>query len=329
MGGRDFRIDIFNPRDAAGVTELFTCVYGDGYPIRLVYDPGALVAAFERGDNIPVVARTPEGRVVGYTALFNSAPNMGVYEIGQALVLPEYRRTPMAGLMLRHMMRKASSFSRIEAVFGELVCNHTHMQRAGIMLKAVETAIEVDLMPADAYATEQSALGRVSTVASFKTIVPKPRRVFVPAVYEPFLSFVYEGFDDLRELAPSREELPCSLATKLSTQIFDFAQVARVAVEEAGGDFAGAFAREEQDILRQNAVVIQVWLNLSRPWVARTVEHLRLAGYFLGGALPGWLGEDALLLQKILQRPNWEGINLYTDRARRMLEFIREDGERV
>lgn len=329
MTGRDFRIDVFNPCDASGVTELFTCVYGDSYPIRLVYDPDALVAAFERSENIPVVARTPEGRVVGYTALYNSAPNKGVYEVGLTLVLPEYRRTPIAGLMLRRMMRKAFSFSRIETVFGELVCNHTHMQRGGTMHKTVETAIEVDLMPADAYETEQSASGRVSTVAVFKTIVPKPHMVFVPAVYEPFFSFVYDGFDDPREFAPSREELPGSLETKISTQIFDFAQVARVAVEEAGGDFAGAFAREERSILEQNVIVIQVWLNLSRPCVAKAAEQLRLSGYFLGGILSRWLGEDALLMQKILQRPNWEGIYIYTDRARRILDVIREDWESV
>ncbi len=322
-----FSIDVFDPHDAAGVAELFTGVYGDGYPVRLVYDPGALVSAFECSENIPVVARTPEGRIVGYAALFNSAPNKGVYEIGQALVAPEYRRTPIAGLMLRHMMKKASSFPMIEAVFGELVCNHTRMQRATSMYKTAETAIEVDLMPAEAYETEQSARGRVSTVAVFKTIVPKPHRVFIPAVYEPLLSFIYDGFDDPRELVPSTGEPPGGLATKISRQVFDFAQVARVTVVEAGEDFAGAFAREEQDILKQNAAVIQVWLNMSRPWIARAVEHLRLTGYFLGGALPRWLGEDALLMQKVLQRPNWEGINLYTERAIRILGFIREDWE--
>ena len=68
------KISTFQPGDALGVARLFTAVYGDGYPVKLVYDPDALVAAFESGENIPVVARASDGEIVGYIALYRSAP---------------------------------------------------------------------------------------------------------------------------------------------------------------------------------------------------------------------------------------------------------------
>lgn len=59
----------------------------------------------------------------------------------------------------------------------------------------------------------------------------------------------------------------------------------------------------------------------------KIVEHLRAKGYFIGGILSRWLGEDALLIQKIRKRPNKEGINLHTERARRIQAFVRGDHE--
>ena len=75
-------------------------------------------------------------------------------------------------------------------------------------------------------------------------------------------------------------------------------------------------------------LVIQVWLNLACPWVGQAVETLRDRGYFLGGALPRWFDNDGLLMQKILKRPDWDGICLYTDRASEILRFVRADWER-
>jgi hypothetical protein len=57
--GTEFNPDIFHPDDAEGVAALFRSVYGEGYPVKVVYDPAALVAAFEKRENTPVVARVP------------------------------------------------------------------------------------------------------------------------------------------------------------------------------------------------------------------------------------------------------------------------------
>lgn len=326
MGNRELTVGIFKPEDAAGVAKLFTEVYGDSYPARIVYHPDQLIEAFIKHDNIPIVVRTDEDRVVGYSSLFRAAPNKGVYEKGNGAVAMDYRNAGVMGMIFQHVREILPSMSDIMTFFGEPVCNHIYIQKAALAhLPCIETAIEIDLMPAEAYEKEKSASGRVSTIVMFITVVPKPHTVHIPEMYKEFLDYIYDGFDDQRFFSLSEDELPPVQQTRLETQIFDSAQVARVTVQEAGADFAGVFAAEEQRIVSCNVQVIQVWVNLSWPWVSRTVVSLRERGYFLGGMLPQWFGEDGLLMQKILMRPNWEGIHLFSDRAKNILDFVKTD----
>jgi len=89
-------VGLFRPDDAEGVARLFTDIYGDGYPARIVYQPDQLIAAVDRRDPIPIVVRTPQGRIVGYSSLFRCAPDKGVYEKGNRAVASDYRN---AGVM--------------------------------------------------------------------------------------------------------------------------------------------------------------------------------------------------------------------------------------
>ncbi|MCX8110883.1 MAG: GNAT family N-acetyltransferase [Syntrophorhabdaceae bacterium] len=327
MNSSDYTIDLFRPEDGEGVAELFREVYGEEYPVKIVYNPEQLSIGVERGDYVPFVARTKGNRIVGFSSLYHSAPYKGIYEVGLSLVAPDYRNTPIFGLLSRQIIKVAPTTPGLEVLFLEAVCNHTITQKAGIMFKLIDTTIEIDLMPAEAYENEQSASGRVSTLNMFRTFVHKPHIVYVPEVYRECIRYIYDGFDDSRTILPSTEPLPADGLTKMSTEIFDFAQLARVAIHEVGANFEAAFDKEEKHINDRHCQVIQVWLNLSWPWVGEIISILRARGFFLGGILPSWFGEDGLLMQKVLSKPNWEGINLYTDRAKHILSFIRDEWE--
>ena len=217
----------------------------------------------------------------------------------------------------------------VEAVFGEPVCNHVFAQRAMAGLDYVTQTLEVDLMPAAAYDQEKSASGRVSTLLDFKTLTPKPHEVYLPGVYEEPFNYLYGGLDDKRQIRLSVDLPLPEVPTELNTEVFDFAQVARIAVNQAGRDFLTALAEEEKKLLARKVVVFQVWLNLSWPWINEVVLKLRIMNYFLGGLLPRWFDTDGMLMQKVIGRPNWEGIQLYFDRAKKLLEWVRTDWERT
>ncbi|NJD38149.1 MAG: hypothetical protein FIA89_07470 [Geobacter sp.] len=326
----DFCVDDFRPEDAEGLTRLFQSVYGDGYPIRLFYDPQAIISANADGSYYSLVARLSTGEIIGAQHLYRSAPYQALYEWGVGLVLKEYRS---AGVFSRLAVFLHDDFlprtPHIEEVFGESVCNHTHMQKAVLRCGYCETAIEVALMPSEAYRKEQSAAGRVATICSFHCRKPRPQLVYLPAAYDPELREIYSGLTDTRELASAVRGVSAGKATKAEMSIFDFAQVARIAVHEAGDDLGLCIAAHEEEAATRKVVVFQVWLNLSEPWIDAAVETLRAAGYFFGGVLPRWFDNDGLLMQKLLCPPDFDGIVPASERANRLLEVIRSDWERV
>ena len=98
-----FEVQPFHPADAEQVALLFRKVYGESYPVRMVYDPVQLVAACESGRYFPFVVRAADGHVVGYGALFPSAPFGGVYEFGQGVVSAEFRGAGIGRLLFEHV----------------------------------------------------------------------------------------------------------------------------------------------------------------------------------------------------------------------------------
>ena len=326
----EYAVDRFRPEDAEGIVRLFRAVYGEGYPIRLFYDPQAIAAANAEGRYYSIVARAPSGEIIGATHLYRSAPYGSLYEWGAGLVSQAYRNRGVNRRLADFLQNRfVPGNPEIEELFGEPVCNHTHLQKAVISLQYVVTGIEVALMPAEAYTQEKSASGRVATLAAFRCCKPKRHRIFLPPAYEAVLRRIYGRLDDARDLAVADAGLPAGKATRAEVSVFDFARVARIAVPEAGADFPSRLAEIEGRARDRKAVVFQAWLNLTEPWVGEAVGILRRQGYFFGGALPRWFDGDGLLLQKLACPPDFERIALLSEESRELLAFLQEDHGRV
>jgi hypothetical protein len=79
----------------------------------------------------------------------------------------------------------------------------------------------------------------------FGTIVPKSQVVYFPGVYEEYSRYVYDGFDDSRTMISSTHGIPPGEVTQMATQVFDFAQLARVTVHHVGADFEKVLMRRK------------------------------------------------------------------------------------
>ncbi len=327
--GQEWEVDLFRPEDAPGVIALFRTVYGDGYPVKTFTDPERLIAENAARRTISSVARTKKGDIVGHCSIFNSTPYNGLYESGAGLVLPLYRGGKgVSTRMMEHGVEMARKFG-LTAVWGEPVCNHVFQQKAVLKLGAKTHGVEVDLMPASAYAQEKSSSGRVSVLVDFISNLKKPHRVFLPKIYEEIMRFIYDGSEEKREMLISREILPASPGTEVKVQVFDFAQVARLALHEAGADLSAVIGAQEEGLRARGVIVFQIWLKLSWPYIGGAVEALRGRGYFFGAVLPRWFDEDGMLMQRIIGRPNWEGIQIYSDRAKKVLELVKADWKQI
>ncbi len=323
-------IDIFRPADAAGTAALYRAVYGDKYPVGDVYDPQKLVSQDETGEAYRVVARTGGGEVVGHIALYRSSPpNRNLYEIGQMMVRQDYRVGPLASRLFAHALAELPASHDIEQLWGEAVCNHLVTQQMSADGGFLPAALEVDLMPAEAYtrafARPLDTVGRVATLALFRAFRAKPQTIYLPPMYEEALGFVYSLFAFGHSFEVSRREPPADVSTCGRTEVFAAAGVARITLSAAGRDLAAYIAEAERRARAGGAVVFQVYCPLTWPWAGTVAGILRRQGYFFGGALPRWFDDDGLLMQKVLAEPDFDGIFLYRKPAKKLLDFVRQD----
>jgi GNAT superfamily N-acetyltransferase len=329
---RDQHIDIdyFRPEDAESIAALFRAVYGDGYPIKIYYDPQALTQANADGDQYSMVARNREGVVAGVMHLYRSSPCKLLYELGAVLVLKQYRNQGLNKRLLSFGLQEwVPKQKNIEGVFGESVCNHPYMHKAKIFFGYSPTALEIALMPAEAYDAEKSATGRVATLVGFRTYIPRPHKICLPKDYEQELRFIYSHLNDQRELCIAGGNLPGEILSEIKMEIFDFARVARISVHKSAADLERRLNELEAEALGKGVVVNQIFLNLGEPWIAAAVGMLRDRGYFFGGVFPRWFDQDGLLMQKLHCAPDFEEIKLLSDRSHKLLAMIKQDWSRT
>lgn len=319
-------IDIFRPGDAAGVVALYRAVYGDDYPVKSVYDPAELIRQ-SAGDAYRTVARTAAGEVVGHMALYrSSSPNPNLYEVGQWIVRPDYRRAGLGFRMHRHLLEELPVLYGLEQIWGEAVCNHLITQQLVAGEGFYATALEVDLMPGEAYTKAGTGNhGRVSTLVVSKTFKPKPQTVYLPPAYAEVLRYLYSAYEFGLKFVPGGEDFADNSVTRGKVDIFAGAGVTRITLPELGGDFFGFMRQAEQKAREADTIVSQVFLPLSRPCIGPAVDYLRGSGYFLGGVIPRWFDNGGFLMQKLLTEPNWDGIKLYNRQAENILELVRND----
>ncbi len=328
--GQEWKVSRFIPEDAPGVVNLFRSVYGDGYPVRTYMDEKLLIEENAANRTISSVAKTLKGEIVGHNALFNSAPSPGTFESGAGMVHAAYRGGKGIFTQLAiHGLEIATAMASVQAVFGEPVCNHPFSQKMSVKMGWISRALEVDLLPAEAYEKEVSAAGRVAAFLDFKTFRAKPHTLYLPPMYGEDFRLFYENFDDERQFCLAETAIPAGTLTDMRPQIFGFAAVARVTIQEIGADFSTCLDTLEKNLRQKGILVTQLWLKLDCPWVGAATEILRERGYFIGGALPRWFDTDGFLMQKIDKRPDWEGIVTVAERGVQILERVRADWQRT
>ncbi len=324
--GQRFQIDRFRPEDALGIANLYYAVYGPDYPFDTYYIPERIREENQSGNIHSVVARTPKGDIIAHGALYRSSPPYGnLFEVGQYLVLKSYRDTFAAYKINQYIAETLIPHVRPDGIFGEAVCSHLATQKASAFMGMKGVALEVDLMPYEVYEKEKIAPGRVSCLIQFRSFGDRPHEVFVPSAYREQIAYILSDLDLSREITPSTAAIPRDCKSETTVKFFPYAGVARANVQGAGADFTQAVAKLEQEAQAQELVVLQCFLNLGSPWIGPAVEHLRQRGYFFCGYLPRWFDTDGLLMQRLQGAPHWDGLQLFEEKAGRILEMVQAD----
>ena len=324
--GQTFVVERFQPGDAQGIAHLFHAEYGPSYPVETFYYPERIIAENENGNIYSVVARTPKGDIIGHGALYRSSPHYrNLYEIGQCIILPDYRVTFAAYKINMFAAETLTAMTCPDGMFGEAVTHITATQKFSALVGMKGVAMEMDLMPAAAYEKSQSASGRVSCLIMFKSFCDRPHEIFIPVRYKEQMDFILSNVNIGRTITPSTGNLPGDVRSNLTSWFFKHAGVGRFNVIGVGADFESVVTALESEGERQDILVYQFFLNLGEPWVGEAVEILRKHGYFFGGCVPRWFDSDGMLMQKVMQTPSFDAPHLHSDYARKLLELARVD----
>ena len=323
-----FKVRFYQPEDGAGLARLFHAVYGDGYPIDLCYIPDQLTEANRNGSIRGVVAYTAAGDVVSHVAFYrSSSPNPNLYEYGMGMTLPAYRSS-LAFARCNELLQSLFDGNGIDAFFGEAVCNHIITQKLCCNAGALETAMEPSLMPALAFEAEKSAAGRVGCVFTTKIIRDRRRSLCVPPPYSDQIDFLMAGLG-LDRTAIEADRRPSTEHAVVETVHLPHAGVARCAVSAPGGDLVQQMRCIESELRKSGYALLQCFVPLGYPWAASVVDQLRQTGFFPGGVLPVWFGDDGLLMQKLFVDPAFEDMRLHSERAMRIRDIVRADWKRA
>lgn len=309
---------------AEKVRALFLEVYGDGYPVELYYQPETLLEVNRGGETQSVVAENEAGDLVAHLAYFPSAPNRRLRELGAGLVSTRLRGQGVMGSMVASAVELARKSGEVSMVFGEAVCNHTHSQKLLQKQGFVDTALELNLMPAEAYTAESSATGRVASVLCFLPLELDTRQLVVPSAFFERLQASIARLGVPRKL--HREELlsaPGAERSELEFHRIATAGLTRIEVKAIGGDLVAAVERVSLE-----DAVSQVYLPLGGGPLSWAVTALGQAGFVYGGYLPEWSLTDCLLLTRLRDRVNWSELHLFSQEGQRLAEWARQDAQR-
>jgi len=321
---QDVTMGLFRPEDALGVALAYYETYGDTFPLEHVYDPEEIVRRNATDDQYTVVARTPRGEVVGLFGLFRHAPNPGVYEAGQLMVLKSYRKRHISTEFSLLAHDKLPKQLRIPVVFLEAVSNHTVSQLIALPRGLAFTGLEVECMPSGVQAKENDASPNISLFLMFKLFEKTSCDVYLPEPYRTFCETMYAELALPRAFSSAAALTGETLASPFFIQETG---LMRLTVTRAGRDFGEAVSAAEAKAGPRG--LIQVFLNLGDATAPPAVEMLRGRGYFLAGLLPYWFGADGLLLQKVRLEPDWDAIHGVDQKATAIRDMVREDFERT
>ena len=330
--GLDYEVGPLRPGDGQGVSQLFYSVYGDRYPVADYYIPEAIERLNAEGKLLTVVARLSSGAIAGQGAYYRSSPpNEGVFENGQVLIVPEYRGSRIVVQITRAMDRLSRSMQQAQGFFGEAVCTHLTTQKLCSRQDYSECGLELSLMPAGSYEKEGAGLQRVSCLIGARVDRDRHATLHLPECYRTEMEFILSGFALDREILFSDSDAPPPTAgsSRLEARTFDFAQVERVQVIAIGADFPERVRELDENAKRCGLAVVQAFVNTGDAGAPFAVNALRARGFILGGFVPLWFGPDGVLMQKLYVEPEFDAVNLFAERSKRIFAFIRADWDRA
>lgn len=314
--------------NAAFIPEIFRSVYGDSFPVPYVYQPEMLVKEFLSARLSAALAFDENGQPAGYVSIFHSAPNARLWEAGNLVVVPAYRQSDVADLLVSAVNTDGFLYAAKDSdgLFREAVCCHYYSQVSSIKTGYADFALALDQLDGPSFRDNQTGSARVSCVLNFIEGSPPRQPVFIPAVYAKMLDRLFlqlrprVRFDAVSSL-PQDDS-----STRSEDHYYESVQTWKVAVREVGSDWLAFTADLLAEAKRRKVISLQITLNMACPCIGAAAGVLRAQGFFFGGLAPRWFDADGLLMQQVFGcETEYNLTKLYSPTAKELLSYIRAD----
>lgn len=314
----EITVSLFQREDAPGVVRCYREIYGDGFPMRYVYDREEIIKRYDGLNHRAAVARTRDGEVVGIAGLFRSAPNPGLYEAGQLMIRKQHRKRDVSLLFSNAVFEEFPRQIPVKAIFLEAFCNYDASQGFAELHGLKPTGLEVEWMPARLQGIELKR--NISLLLEFRIYEDTPHTIHVHPEYAGFITERAEALKIAR--SPETSILPGKGETIARREIMADIGIAVLTVDSPGRYWTEALAAFEAEA---GGCAMQVKLNIGRPDAPWAVEQLCRRGFILGGYLPLWFGQDGMMFQKLRQVPDFAAHKLYSEAGKSVAARVEED----
>jgi len=290
--------------DSVGVAQCVYRCYGYTYLDPSMYRPRSLRAWHRSGVLRSVVAVTPDGEVVGHSALTFDRPGAPLPEAGKLVVDPRYRGHHLAEALATKRLEVARGLE-LSGIWSECVTNHPYSQKEVAAFGGIETGLLIAATPValTMQGLENAAGGRHSLLAMWTAIDGAgtgagASRIHIGARHEPLMRELV-GRSGLDRQVHSAIAAPATTHSHLRVSHDVAAGVGAIRVDVLGGDLVERVAHELDALVAYEPATVQVDVDLGDPAAGWAVEHLETLGCCFGAWLPGARGTDVLRLQRV------------------------------
>lgn len=314
----------FKTGDGDGIAKLIYRNYHYTYYKHHFYEPHEVRQANESGDVHSIVA-VYEDHIIGHFALVRTQFS-NIAEIAVATVDPRYKQMGIMNKMFDYLIIKAKALGFL-AIFGEAIMLHPYSQKANLSHGMTESAIILGEVPAQVE-IEHKTKNRYRSAAMIAYLLfdTHARHISPSKTYGRSIIKVYEDAGvslDGPSLSPiDREPVTYRINRPLNIGIIRFEAII---VEHE-------FVCILDDLLKEHCDMVYADLNLHRiAAIDDLITMLNRHAFFYAGVMFAYYdGEDYLRLQHVnSNRIDEEHLIYYSANAKAMLDFIRQDEQRV
>ena len=315
--------------EAADVSKSVYKAYGYSYPLEYIYFPEKIIALNQSGQIHSAVAVVGLNNIAGHCALQTWHENPQIAEMGQGVVIPEFRSRGCFAKLTAYLLDLAQSKGLL-GVFDRAVTNHPYSQQTGHQSGARDCAVILGHVPLGA--TFKALTGRLSQrgsmVLQFHYLKKPPQwQIYPPSRHEAMIRKLYANLDiDPAEmLTDSQAPRPPDQASVFKINYAGATKVARIIIQRYGPDIVIEIQAELKELCLQKIEIVNIYLNLSNPLTASLTEQFEALGFFFAGILPACYPDgDAIILQYLNHVPiDYDKIIVASNTTEQLVDYIK------